>query len=103
MSLSVRPKNAVAHNHRPQTAPSLQKIKRAGRECLVHPVAGAAFLRAAETHPLNLKLLADELIQVHASRNDIAAERRGRLVSRSQRVTNRLVSFPGEKGDLAFI
>jgi hypothetical protein len=100
MAISVfllRAKNAIAQNDRSQTSSSFQKLKRPGRKGLIHPVARPAFFSAAEPNPLDLKLLADELIQVAAGGNRTAPEHRRGSVSPVQLTIYSFVSFQGKK------
>src|ERR1700676_164490 len=61
-SFSFCPKHAVAQDGGPQPAPPLQELLGAGRERLLHPIAGPAFLGATERPSLYLKFPADQLI-----------------------------------------
>src|SRR5271163_772187 len=102
-SSEVRPKKAAGQYHGPEPAASFQEFIRAGGKCLIHPGAWPAFFRAAEAHALNLKLPADQVVQIHVGGNDIAPEHGGSPVLHAQFAANRLVGFQRKKGYLAFV
>src|ERR1700677_168645 len=49
------PQDTVCEDARPQAAASVQPLKCAGTQCLVHPITGSAFLHALERHALDFK------------------------------------------------
>ena len=55
------------------TAP-FEKFFRARGNSLIHPIARAAFLRAAKMNALDVKVLVDQFIKIDTTRHDIATD-----------------------------
>ena len=81
----------------------MQEMFRPRRERLVHPMAWRAFRRAAKLHALNLKLPANERIQIHTFDNDIAPRKARRFFRQFQFRAQRGKNFPREERNLAFV
>ena len=88
---------------RPESAPTAQCRLRARAERVIHPVAGATFLGADKPHALNFKFLADELIQIHPTRNGVAAEDGGRFVPDVQLLAEGLIDLVGKESNLPVV
>jgi hypothetical protein len=56
-----------------------------------------------KTDSLNLKVLVDEIIEVYATRNDIAPDPVARAIAHLQRPAKFLEDLAGEKSDLPFV
>lgn len=72
-------------------------------EGLVHPITGFRFFGALEGDALHIEFSADEVIEIDATNEDVAAEDGGGVVVNRKLVAEALISFHGEEGDLAFI
>jgi hypothetical protein len=56
-----------------------------------------------KTDSLNLKVLVDEIIEVYATRNDVAPDPAARAIVHLQRPAKFLEDLAGEKSDLPFV
>jgi hypothetical protein len=56
-----------------------------------------------KTDSLNLKVLVDEIIEVYATRNDVAPDLGARAIVHLQRAAKFLEDLAGEKSDLPFV
>lgn len=74
-----------------------------GGEGFVHPGAGAAFLGAGEEYALDLEFVADEIVEIVARGEDIAAEDGGGFIFYGEFLAEALVNGLVEEGDLAFV
>src|SRR5436189_14814 len=94
---------SVSQDFRAQTAASFQEIFRARRERAIHPVTRRGLLRSIKTNALNLKFLADEFVQIKATRDYVAARRSGRSIVCVQRSAELFENFERKKCDLTFV
>lgn len=64
---------------------------------LIHPMTGRTLARAEKTQPLNLKLRADQGIQVRVSREDVAPKDGRRFVVDPESRAELVIDFDREK------
>jgi FdhD protein len=93
----------VRQNARPQTAAAFQKFFRARPDGAIHPITGPAFLGTVKKDALDFKILADQLIQIDISRNDVAPDCCGRASLDLERVAQLIKNLQGKEGDLALV
>ena len=76
---------------------------RAGGNRPVHPITRPTFLCATESNALNFELSTDQLIQIDALSNGIAADKARRTVPKFHRATKMMKDIQSEKRDLTFV
>jgi FdhD protein len=94
---------AVTEDPGAQTTVSFQKNLGARCECAIHPVTRRGLLRSIKVNALNLKFLADVLVQIDGACNHVAASRSRRAIMYVQRSAKFIENVEREKCDLAFV
>jgi hypothetical protein len=98
-----RPQHAVGQDRGPKTASAFHGIFCAGPERPVHPITRPAFLIPEKPDALQLKVDADELIQIDSTRDHVAPEHFRAPIPDPQLPTELLIGFFLEKSDVSFL
>jgi hypothetical protein len=94
---------SIAQDARAQSAATLEKSVRPGRERLVHPIAWPAFLRALELDALDFKLRPNQIVQIDLACDHIPARRRRRDIAQAKGVAEFFKNFRGKESYLSFV
>lgn len=94
---------AVVQDLCAETASALEEFLCPGRDGAIHPVTRRGFLRSVEPDTLNFKILADQAVELDATREDIAPDRAGRAMMNSKRGAQLLKNLERKKCDLPLV